>query len=157
MDNENEDPLDVILNAEVMNVQEFPVGSDQFLIESVLNLAELGAEVPLTLNVQGLTISGICIGSHEYMNQMLGVFKRVYWEVGEDVSQALIDRAKKHYPSSEEVLRKGQITKHYVHLADARIVSPGGEPIPGNEGVLWRGKISSVDGFFIGQMAVNRS
>jgi len=43
----------------------------------------------------------------------------------------------------------------YIHLRDARYFAPGQSPVPTNTGVLWRGKLTEVDGFSIGTMSVD--
>jgi len=39
----------------------------------------------------------------------------------------------------------------FIHLQDARWLYSDGKVISGNTGVLWRGKLSAVDGFCFGQ------
>lgn len=40
----------------------------------------------------------------------------------------------------------------YIHLVNAQVFYPNAQPIPGNRGVAWRGKISSVDAFWHGKL-----
>jgi hypothetical protein len=40
----------------------------------------------------------------------------------------------------------------YIHLKDARIFAPGQNPIP-SSGLLWRGRISCVEGFSMGSFS----
>jgi len=156
MEEDAESRADTVLDADVLNEQEIPEGVDWFLLEKILNFVELGIPITLTLNVSGATVSGVCISARQYMDELLSVFKKIYSKLGDDVATKLIEISKEEYPSPEEILERGQITRNYLHLVDARIVAPGGSPIPYNEGMLWRGKISSVDGFAIGQISPSK-
>lgn len=41
----------------------------------------------------------------------------------------------------------------YIHLRDARIYTPGQDPLPPQgDGLLWRGKLAAVAGFTLGKM-----
>jgi hypothetical protein len=42
-----------------------------------------------------------------------------------------------------------------VHLQNARFYSTDGTPVPGNEGVWWRGRISEISGIVIGILGVS--
>ncbi|MBP0716154.1 hypothetical protein J8I33_22850 [Burkholderia sp. AcTa6-5] len=43
----------------------------------------------------------------------------------------------------------------YIHIKGARFFSNSGNPIPGNGGVWWRGRISEVDGFCLGELSAD--
>jgi hypothetical protein len=41
---------------------------------------------------------------------------------------------------------------HFLHLRDARIFQPDGQPFPLQEGSWWRGRLETVDGFMLGTL-----
>jgi hypothetical protein len=41
----------------------------------------------------------------------------------------------------------------FIHLRKARFYAPGQHPIPGDQGFLWRGKLSSIDAFSVGNFS----
>ncbi len=41
----------------------------------------------------------------------------------------------------------------FIHLIESRHFSPGGQPLPNNRSVLWRGKINVVSGFSLGSLS----
>ena len=43
----------------------------------------------------------------------------------------------------------------YIHLLRARTFGPGGIPIPNGPGVLWRGRLTDVSGFSLGELNQN--
>ncbi len=43
-------------------------------------------------------------------------------------------------------------TPNVIHLKNAIWLYPNGKAIPENRGVLWRGKLSAVDGFCLGEI-----
>jgi hypothetical protein len=40
----------------------------------------------------------------------------------------------------------------YIHLARARLFTASGRPLPGRDGLLWRGRLGAVDGFVLGAL-----
>jgi hypothetical protein len=101
--------------------------------------------IAITLNVGGLLVSGELISSKTYMNEFMG--------------GALRDKIKSVLGDHDELRRevedapKGEDDS--IHLRDARFLVPGQPPIPGvGDGVLWRGRVNSVEGFFLGRLGV---
>jgi hypothetical protein len=46
---------------------------------------------------------------------------------------------------------------NYIHLKEAKFFLPSGagKPIPANQGVWWRGRLSEVSGFILGSLAID--
>jgi hypothetical protein len=82
--------------------------------------------IKITLNVQGIIISGEICSVQEYLMEMF------------DDEEVFI---------SEEV----EEPKH-IHLKNAQIFVPGNPPLPSKDGVYWRGKLADVNGFYIGKL-----
>ena len=67
------------------------------------------------------------------------------------------DLYKKRMPDTDnegnqsEPVQKGP-SPSFIHLRSAKIYAAGQRPLP-TTGMLWRGKISSVDGFTIGVLS----
>jgi hypothetical protein len=155
-----------------------PVAGDDKVLQFYVKMAEeVGfVNMPITLVVHGLIITGRLISSSKYFEKMSELF---------ELSDMTVDHAKdSHYESTgtsrEEVTEISDFsfaeikTQHkifmnkrdkeedaekyladksklqYIHLKQV-IAFPGGftQPHPMN---IWRGKISSVDGFAIGNI-----
>ena len=127
----------------------FAVPHDWFL-QSLVNMANDGFEIGVTLQVSGLLVSGVLVGGKAYFEGF-----------AEDFSSGLND------PVTAEAVRGsfakyGEIYKkegddappppQYIHLKNARFFNTSGNPIPGNKGVWWRGRISEVAGFTLGSL-----
>ncbi|HEY9699680.1 MAG TPA: hypothetical protein V6D10_20635 [Trichocoleus sp.] len=116
---------------------ENPSGIDRFLQALVINANRNGDGLLITVNVGGLLVSGRVIGEREYVDlygrQGLG------FTSDEDIA------------SLESVFRKSADSDLYIHLGDARILAPTGQLLSVLGGV-WRGKLSAVDGFFLGAL-----
>lgn len=132
-----------------------------FALRSISYLANtVNFEVPITLQVKGLTITGRVISGARYFDGINGVYKRSVesWEDDEAKKQFhrwidLLFPLEEEPGTDEEVGLKLQMEDVlFIHLEDTFIFT-GEHKIPtSKEGVLWRGKLSAVDGFFIGKL-----
>jgi hypothetical protein len=94
--------------------------------------------VSITLNVGGLLVSGTLINKESYLKE---IYKGAIWKALEK--------------QTNEQEREPKNERLYIHLKNSRFYLPGQPPIPRDgDGVLWRGKLSSVDGFILGQLEV---
>jgi hypothetical protein len=101
--------------------------------------------IGITLNVGGLLISGELISTSRYMSEFLGGAIR-------DKIKSVLDEREDLKRLVEDAPEKKD---DFIHLREARFFVPSQRPIPGaSEGVLWRGALDSVDGFFIGRLDV---
>lgn len=90
------------------------------ILASLAERAERGeGTYPVTLTVRGLIIFGTIVSSKVF---------------AEDFAKQMGISAGATY-----------LSEGYIHLEKAQVYQPGG-PMP-REGVLWRGKLSDVDGF----------
>lgn len=120
---------------------------DWFLTEMVdIGNSANVASFELTLQVSGLLISGTLISGAMYFNELKGVLSAGQEDPGW-IADWLDARAKDVLIDPENVK---QVTPNYIHLRDARFFSPNGGPLPNNHGVLWRGRLRSIDGFWFG-------
>jgi len=127
--------------------------STDWFLQKLVSLANtMGLSFGVTLFVEGVMISGMLVSGKRYF-------------------EAFADEFSSNYPGDDEAKEevRGGIASHtaiyagddsdneppppqYIHLVDARCFAPGGQPIPTNRGVLWRGRINAVSGFNLGTL-----
>ncbi|SFE57426.1 gas vesicle accessory protein GvpU [Alteribacillus iranensis] len=121
-----------------------------FMLRYLIRLADNGAEMDVTLNVSGTTISGRLIGNVTYMEEVKRRLKSedsALEEKMENFLDKMMHKFAKHTDADE-------YETGYIHLRNAKIVdSKRVVPIRGN---LWRGKASDVNGFSFGSIEVKQ-
>lgn len=105
-------------------------------------------EIPITLTVQGLVITGVLVSRGEYHRETAKQISDWFSEF-EDNQQSRI--TKEVQQAFDDSLKTAQ-EDDYFHLRAARICHPSSLS-PLQVDVLWRGKISSVDGFWLAEAA----
>lgn len=104
---------------------------------------------PVTFTVGGNLVSGILVSADAYFEQLAVDFSAFYESVN----------------GSDEIIKKQVLSfklnlidtdaesppVQFVHLKNAEIFTSNGRPIVSG-GSLWRGKISSIDGFSLGKL-----
>jgi hypothetical protein len=134
----------------------FPAPQVDGFLQSLVDLMNrTPLEVGITLSVNGLTISGMMISGRRYFEML-----------GDSVASSLTDQPTiaeslrqycsmpaSLYPAAGETADADRPPPFFIHLRDARIFHNSGAPLPTNQGVLWRGKLTDVSGFFIGSMS----
>lgn len=131
---------------------------DWFLEDAIGGIISKGVEFGITLTVSGLIISGTLINGKTYFEELSKSLKSASKEKGDvaEVIGELWGGFKTIYEDpSEETENKTPSRVSFIHLKDAHIFAPGQQAMPTDEGILWRGKISSVDGFSIGVLSKN--
>ena len=128
---------------------------DWFLQELVI-MANSGNNISfgITLNVGGFLVSGHLIGGKTYFEGFGADFVSNFDDndAAEKVKATFVQRGNDIYPSNEN-----QSPPAYIHMREARFYNTSGNPIPGNRGVWWRGRLSAVDGFSLGVLIAERS
>jgi hypothetical protein len=123
-------------------------GLKDFLFESIvrtLNVTQ--TEFGMTIQCNGLIISGILIGIRQYYDELLNAAP------DNDFIKSI--HSLKDQLSTEERIKSDDqkgVLANYFHLKEARFYSDAARPFPSN-GTLWRGKISEVNGFAFGTLA----
>lgn len=102
--------------------------------------------------MNGIIISGTLISGKKYFEKASETVKEASREPNDMAS--VLGEAWRHYTAlyepPEEAPEDWQpIPASYIQLMNAQFFTPGQSPIPEN-GTLWRGKLSSVDGFSLG-------
>lgn len=113
------------------------------LVQMLATLGNDGVSVSATLFVKGLLVSGMVIGRKQYIEHFVhGLTGGLSEETQAEWKQAF-------GLNDDEEVTSVAATQRYIHMRDARVYTPGQNPIPEN-GLHWRGKIVEVDGFALG-------
>lgn len=125
---------------------------DWFLERWVDSANELGDGLDVVLLVDGFLVSGQLVGVKAYFDALSETFAAT--QSAPDAA----DRIRAYFTEVSRGLEPNAANPHdrprYIHLKNARYFHPGGRPIPGNEPVLWRGRISEVSGFSFGYLGL---
>ena len=99
----------------------------------------------ITLNVNGAIVTGTTISAKEYFDTLSDSIGD-----GNEVAQKL----------SEELANAGQSLEdasdtqtNFIHLKNTKVYLGDSKPTPSQGKIIWRGKISEVDGFFLGKIS----
>ena len=112
--------------------------------------AESFEGVQITLQVGGLLVSGNLVSRDKYFEDGMAKAPMSPFSTSPDNSRWVVENFGAEAFREAEKSYVGPIRTWFVHLRDAKVFHPGGAPLPGNQGIWWRGKISAVDGFFFG-------
>jgi hypothetical protein len=131
-----------------------------FVLQALAKAAnDVGFRMGITLSVGGALITGTLVGGREYFEHFGREFKDAYYpahapdeeslgrlnEVFDDLAKRY-DKASlaEDHPNAHVELRPA-----YIHLRKAQVIH-GDLRIPTSERGLWRGRLTAVDGFFLG-------
>ena len=111
--------------------------------------------VPVTLQLSGLTVSGVTIDGPDYFRR-LGDLVAEGMQTGNlsnaaDSMREYFARYTEIYAPAEGEAGEPPQPAHYIHLENARFWGTDGQTI-NSQGALWRGRLSEVSGFFIGEL-----
>ena len=126
-------------------------GVDSFLEALVRTCNDFDFSLGITLNVGGLIISGMMVSEKGFFIGAGDMFAN-----GDDDLGAMFSEMLKQH--GEEIQSKNidfnLYSPTYIHLKDAKFYLAGTKTIPEN-GVWWRGKLASVDGYSLGNIVEN--
>ena len=98
----------------------------------------------ITMNVKGAVITGTMISAKEYFRSLSESF-----EDGNDIAQMLSEQLNQ----AGEVAQNSDDTEaNFLHMKDTRVYCGDSKPTPSKGQILWRGKLSEIDGFFLGRI-----
>ncbi|MGE7129146.1 gas vesicle accessory protein GvpU [Lysinibacillus xylanilyticus] len=105
---------------------------------------ETSIEIGLTLNVGGALISGLAVSYEKYLKGISELFKG-HGPGAEAFSKQFEDLAveSKKYAETKEV----KSLPNYIHMENTKFIDAHGNI---QELGYWRGKLTSIDGFIIG-------
>ncbi|WLA29785.1 gas vesicle accessory protein GvpU [Xanthomonas citri] len=110
----------------------------------------------VTLFVEGIVISGQLVSGKRYFEAFAQEFSAAYpggADEKEDIRRAFASHASIY--DSEDDTQQSNTPPQFIHLIESRCFSPGGQPLPSNRGVLWRGKVNAVSGFTLGSLSAD--
>jgi hypothetical protein len=138
--------------------EDIPVPSAQhdWFIQSLVNVANVAPlSFGVTLQVSGLLVSGYLVSGKTY-------FEAIGGQIVSGLAQnaALADQMRKMFATFESAYpndpnQSDRPVPQFVHLQNARFYSTDGTPVPSDEGVWWRGRISQISGIVIGILNVS--
>ena len=143
------------MNDEASGIESYkPETDSDWLLQHVVDLTNTGISVPVTLTTAAGLVTGVTIRGAEYLDlfkleltknwpsDMQGTYSEVVEQWKADV-----------YPQPSSVEHDGpEHFASFIHLKDARVVNAG-TVVPGNRGMIWRGRLSSVIGFTVGVLS----
>lgn len=101
----------------------------------------------ITLNVKGAVITGTIISAKEYFDTLSEIF-----EDGDEVAQMLSDQL---VDAGEAAESQDNPEAYFIHMKDTKVYCGDSKPTPSRGEILWRGKLSEIDGFFLGKIFDN--
>lgn len=126
-----------------------PAVVDWFLQNFVDSVNQFENEFPVTLQVSGMLVTGTLIASAIYFEEFSKSFA-VGSENEERDRAPILSVAKK---TREMLAVPNAPLPQFIHLRGAKLYNAAGNAIPGSdEGVLWRGRLTEVHGFFWGKL-----
>lgn len=133
-----------------------PTAQHDWFIQQLVNIATVSpVSFGVTLQVSGLLVSGYLVSGKAYF---AAIGEQVVRGFQQDA--ALADQMRKMFATFESAYpnEPGQGDRpvpQFIHLQNARFYSTDGSPVPGNEGVWWRGRISEISGIVVGILNVS--
>lgn len=140
---------------EVMIVRRAPKMKAIYLLDIFNKIVNRSSDdstaIGVTLNVQGITVSGLLISRKKYYDEVYNVIS--LHSSDSEGWKLLFEDMKKFLPRNEDEwdLTDDVMGITVLCLKDAKYLI-GAEPIPVSGPALWIGKIESVDGFMIGTL-----
>ncbi|WP_115515038.1 MULTISPECIES: gas vesicle accessory protein GvpU [Xanthomonas] len=129
---------------------------DWYLQKLVATVNTSNVQFGITLFVEGIIVSGQLVSGKQYFEAFAQEFSAAYpgdAEEKEDIRHAFASHASIY--DSEDDAQQSSRPPQFIHLIESRCFSPGGQPLPSNRGVLWRGKVNAVSGFTLGSLSAD--
>jgi len=133
------------------------IPGDWLLQDFVGLINSLNLTVGITLQVSGVTVTGLAISGPTYF-RLLGDIVAAGAKSGnvsaaaESMRKYFARHAEMYAASDDE--NSAHPTPGYIHVQDALILGSDCRPIT-KQGVLWRGRLSEVSGFSIGSFSID--
>lgn len=126
---------------------------DNFLQSLVSIVNQTNTSIGVTLNVGGLIIIGELVSVKSYFE---GVAREMIsahadYATKDAFQQSFKQICAQHEPPSAEAANENKQLPVFIHLKNAKIFLASGLAIPTDKGIWWRGHLSAVDGFSLGQ------
>ncbi len=130
--------------------------SKDYFLQGLVSIVDQNnfTSIGVILHVGGLIISGKLVSEQSYFKgiSIEMVSENLHEHLRDDFREAFqkLAHAAHELDNSEASSGPNKSLPEFIHLKDAKMYPDSKEPIPDNKGILWRGRISAVDGFSIG-------
>jgi hypothetical protein len=125
---------------------------DEYLQQLVNALNGTNLEFPITIYISGTILSGYLTSGHNYFDGLKEQYRIFFGQKNDEIEETIdaLTASREKYVIDSET-KSNLPLPIYIHLRDARCFTLGQKPMT-DEGLWWRGKISSVDGFHFGKL-----
>jgi hypothetical protein len=132
------------------------IGCDAFLraLVNIVNTSDPKIELGITLSVGGTQVSGKVISGDTYFELFSQAFATSFGFKDAATTESVRESINSYGVAyrGEQLNDPDRLPPNYIHIRDAKVFGHGGDPFPDN-GSLWRGKLSSVNGFHLGTLS----
>ncbi|MBY5942354.1 hypothetical protein KUW00_15850 [Halomonas sp. DP5N14-9] len=130
--------------------------SNDFLLSMLVGMAESGASVGITISVNGTLVTGNLISQKKYVDELVSNLRAPLESVFPEHSNSMLESFSRiGNMSNGSSGTEGESGEYeYIHLGEAQHFV-GNSAIP-SDGVLWRGKLTAIDGFILGRISFER-
>lgn len=127
-----------------------PTGIDPFLQSLVHHADYDGFEFGITLSVGGILVSGMLVSGRKFFENFGEKFGSAFEdaEVRKSLASSFSEWGVLYDPQEDGTRREST----YLHIKDVAFFTTNSQPIPSDAGSWWRGRISEVDGFLLGNL-----
>lgn len=126
----------------------FEVRPDPTLQQFVDMANTMKLNIGITLNIGGSVITGTIIAFDEYFDILGAQLKDALERMGGKPIEGTLFSSKDD--TDENEADNDFIATRFIHLKGAHIMDAAGNRLPSGDGVLWRGRLSEVIGFTLG-------
>lgn len=127
-------------------------GDSDWLLTDLIDYANAGYSIAITLTIGGTIVTGMLIGGSRWIDEFASVMHRGLSEGSTaDAADQVRDGFLAYKVMYESPLIDTQTGPSFIHLRNARLVAPGGM-VPRGEGTYWRGRLSQISGWNLGEM-----
>ena len=127
-----------------------------WFLQALVNIANTSPlNFGVTLQVSGFLVSGVVVSGKAYFAAMGEQVADGYAQNPEIANQMrrMFATFESAYPNGQG--QPDQPVPQFIHLQNARFYSTDSTPVPGNQGIWWRGRISEVSAVVIGILNVS--
>jgi hypothetical protein len=137
---------------------QLPAPQADWFLDLLVKMAHDGMEVGVTLLVEGFLVSGILVSGPKYFENIGAEFAAALSAQGQEGAESFKQTFAQIGDFSKPPADNSDAPPFaYIHLKDARFFHNSGQPIPANHAVWWRGRLSEVAGFIIGNISYSAS
>jgi len=145
--------IDYAINDEIR----VPQDKDWFLAK-IVSIANSGVGIDIVLSVSGQTITGVTISTEMYFEEMAHRCD-ISLISGPPQSREILESLSKFYRSFKNIGKPPEDASEdftvplpgYIHLQNAKVIGED-KDTPNTGSLLWRGRLSAIDGFAVGTM-----